>query len=47
MLLSKKARQASYSLAFLKGKVDRKVLDRLEEAKAYEEERAMEIVGGV
>ena len=47
MPLSKKARQASYTLAFLKGTVNHKVLDRLEEDKAPEEERAMEIVRGV
>ena len=56
MPLSKKAHQASYAPAFLKGKADSKVLDRLEEEKghnvleeleeekAHQEERAMEIV---
>ena len=52
--LSKKACQASYALAFLKGMADRNVLDRLEEEKGrnvleeleeekdHEKERAME-----
>jgi len=45
--LSKKARQASYALAWLKGKVDRNVRAELEEEKGHEEERGIEIVGGV
>jgi len=45
--LSKKARQASYALAWLKGKADRNVRAELEEEKGYEEERGIEIVGGV
>ena len=45
--LSKKARQASYALAWLKGKADRNVQAELEEEKGHEEERGIEIVGGV
>jgi len=45
--LSKKARQASYALAWLKGKVDRNVRAELEEEKGHEEEEGIEIVGGV
>jgi len=45
--LSKKARQASYALAWLKGKADRNVRAELEEEKGHEEERGIEIVGGV
>jgi len=44
---SKKARHASYALAWLKGKVDRNVRAELEEEKRHEEERGIEIVGGV
>jgi len=43
----KKARQASYALMWLKGKVDRNVRAELEEEKGLEEERGIEIVGGV
>jgi len=45
--LSKKARQASYTLAWLKGKADSNVRVELEEEKGHEEERGIEIVGGV
>ena len=45
--LSKKARQASYALAWLKDKADRNVQGELEEEKCHEEERGIEIVGGV
>jgi len=45
--LSKKARQASYALAWLKGKADRNVRTELEEEKSHEEERGIEIVRGV
>jgi len=45
--LSKKARQASYTLAWLKGKAHRNVRGELEEKKSYEEERVIDIVGGV
>jgi len=45
--LSKKARQASYTLAWLKGKADRNVRAELEEETGHEEERGIEIVGGV
>jgi len=45
--LSKKARQASYALAWLKGKADHNVQAELEEEKGHEEERRIEIVGGV
>ena len=45
--LSKKARQASYALAWLKGKADRNVRAELEEEKGHEQERGIEIVGGV
>jgi hypothetical protein len=45
--LSKKARQASYALAWLKGKADRNVRAELEEEKGHEEERGIEIVEGV
>jgi len=45
--LSKKACQASYALAWLKGKADRNVQAELEEEKGHEEERGIEIVGGV
>jgi len=42
-----KARQASYALAWLKGKADRNVGAELKEEKGHEEERGIEIVGGV
>jgi len=45
--LSKKARQASYAVAWLKSKADRNVRAELEEEKGHEEERGIEIVGGV
>jgi len=45
--LSKKAHQASYALAWLKGKADRNVRAQLEEEKGHEEERGIEIVRGV
>jgi len=45
--LSKKARQASYALAWLKGKADGTIRAELEEEKGHEEERGIEIVGGV
>ena len=45
--LSKKAGQASYALAWLKGKADRNVWAELEEENCHEEERGIEIVGGV
>jgi len=45
--LSKKACQASYALAWLKRKADRNVRAELEEEKGHEEERGIEIVGGV
>ena len=45
--LSKKARQAAYALAWLKGKANRTVWAELEEKKGHEEEREIEIVGGV
>jgi len=45
--LSKKARQASYALVWLIGKADRTVRAELEEEKGHEEERGIEIVGGV
>jgi len=45
--LSKKARPASDALAWLKGKADRSVRAELEEEKGHEEERKIEIVGGV
>jgi len=45
--LSKKARQASYALGWLNGKVDRNVQAELEHEKGHEEERGIEIVGGV
>ena len=45
--LSKKARQASYALAWFKGKADRNVRAEREEEKCHEEERGIEIVGGV
>jgi len=45
--LSKKARQASYALAWLKGKADRHVRTELEEEHGHEEARGIEIVGGV
>jgi len=45
--LSKKARQASDALAWLKGKADRNVRAELGEAKGHEEERGIEIVGGL
>jgi len=45
--LSKNARQGSYALAWLKGKADRNVQAELEQEKGHEEERGIEIVGGV
>jgi len=42
--LSKKARQGSYALAWLKGKADRNVRAELKEEKGHEEERGFEIV---
>jgi len=45
--LSKKACQASYALAWLKGKADGNVWAELEEEKSHEQERGIEIVGGV
>ena len=45
--LSKKARQAFYALAELKGKADRNVWADIGEEKGHEEERGIEIVGGV
>jgi len=45
--LSKKARQASYPLPWFKGKADRNVRAEREEEKCHEEERGIEIVGGV
>jgi len=45
--LSKKARQASYALAWLKGKADCNVRAELEDEKGDEKERGIEIVGGV
>jgi len=45
--LSKKARQASYALAWLKGKADRNVRAEVQEEKGHEEERGIDIVGGV
>ena len=45
--LSKKARQASHALAWLKGKADSIVRAELEEEKGHEEERGIAIVGGV
>jgi len=45
--LSKKVRQASYALGWLQGKADRNVRAELEEEKGHEEERGIEIVGGV
>jgi len=41
---SKKARQASYALEWLKGKTDRNVRAEHEEEKGHEEERGIEIV---
>jgi len=45
--LSKKASQASYALAWLKGKADGNVQAEPDEQKGHEEERGIEIVGGV
>ena len=45
--LSKKARLASYDLAWLKGKANCNVWAELEEEKGHEEERGIEIVRGV
>jgi len=45
--LSKKGRQDSYALAWLKGKADRNVRAELEEEKSLDEERGIEIVQGV
>jgi len=42
--LSKKALQASYTLAWLKGKADRNVRAELKEEKGHEEEGGFEIV---
>jgi len=45
--LCKKARRASYALAWVKGKADDNVQEELEEVKGHEEARGIEIVGGV
>jgi len=45
--LSKKAGLASYALGWLKGKADSNVEAELSEEKGHEEERGIEIVGGV
>jgi len=45
--LSFKARQASYPLAWLKGKADRNLRAELEEEEGHDEERGIEIVVGV